>query len=103
MTELKVTPEKLQSASAEFGNHNSTMQNLLSNMLQAVNATKSAWEGTAAMAYVTKFSALQDDVNRLNKLIQEHVTDLMEIAQVYITAEGENVNVAGGLPADVIQ
>ena len=99
---LKVTPQELISASVEFSNHNSKMYNLLNQMIQSVTAMKGAWLGDAATSYVNKFSQLQDDITRLNKLIQEHVTDLADIAQAYMQAEQQNQDQAASLPTDVI-
>ena len=100
--ELKVTPQELISASVEFSNHNSKMYSLLNQMIQTVNAMKGAWVGDASNAYITKLAGLQDDITRLNKLIQDHVQDLADIAQTYMQAEQQNQDQASGLPSDVI-
>lgn len=99
---LKVTPQELLNASVEFSNHNSKMYSLLNNMIQTVNSMKGSWSGEASTAYVAKFSGLQDDITRLNKLIQEHVTDLADIAQAYMQAEKQNQAQSSGLPTNII-
>ena len=99
---LKATPEKINTAANEFETHNNQMRSIMRNMIEAVDATKGVWQGTAANAYVTKVHALQNDMERLYTLVKEHVTDLHQIAQTYSTAESKNVELASGLPSDVV-
>ena len=41
-------------------------------------------------------------MNRIYKMIQEHSTDMIEMAQQYISAENANADLANSLSADVI-
>lgn len=99
---IKVTPEKLISTAEEFNTANSQVQNLTQQMISTVDALKSAWEGEAATAYNTKFHQLEDDMNRMHSMINEHVTDLKDMAQKYQAAEQANAEVGNALAGDVI-
>lgn len=99
---IKVTPEKLISTAEEFNTANAQVQNLTQQMLATVDSLKSAWEGEAATAYSTKFHQLEDDMNRMHSMINEHVTDLKEMAQQYQAAEQANTEVGNSLAGDVI-
>ncbi len=99
---IKVTPEKLISTAEEFNNVNSQVRNLTQQMIQTVDSLKSAWEGEAATAYNTKFHQLDDDMERMHSMINEHVTDLKEMARQYQTAEQANSEIGNSLAGDVI-
>lgn len=100
---LNVTPEKLISTAQEFSASGQTISSLTQQMTTMVTGLNSAWTGEAATAYVNKFNQLQDDIEQLNRMIQEHVTDLNEMARVYQDAETANLEVAEGLSIDVIE
>lgn len=99
---IKVTPEKLISTAEEFNAANSQVRNLTQQMIQTVDSLKSAWEGEAATAYNTKFHQLDDDMQRMHSMINEHVADLKEMARQYQTAEQANAEIGNTLAGDVI-
>ena len=53
-------------------------------------------------AFLTKFLGLQDDMQKIVRMVQEHADDLSRIAASYLKAEQENVSDFSGLSADVI-
>lgn len=100
---LKVTPEKLQSTASSFEGSGTTVNNLTQQMTAIVTGLSGQiWSGEAATAYINKFNGLQDDMDRIYKMIQEHSQDLQEVAQQFITAENANKDLANSLSSDVI-
>ena len=100
---LRVSPEKLQSTASSLEGLGSKVNNLTQQMTSRANGLSGqVWTGTAATAYVNKFNGLQNDMDRMYKMIQEHSTDLIEMAQQYISAENANADLANSLSADVI-
>jgi len=99
---LKVTPEKLISTSTEFKNQGTKIRGLTQQMLQIVNSLSSSWEGEAQKAYATRFKALDGDMAQIQLKINEHVTDLNEMAQTYKQAESTNTQNISGLSSDYI-
>jgi WXG100 family type VII secretion target len=99
---LKVTPEKLVAASGEFGTAGRNIKALTQEMLEIVNSLKSVWMGEAATGYGSRFVQLQDDMEKINRMIQEHVTDLNEIAREYQSAEDASTEQSAGLNTDVV-
>ncbi len=100
---LKVTPERLNAVSSELEGENTTMKGHTDRMISLVNELSGdIWSGDASAAYKAKFSALQDDMNALYRMVQEHVQDLQEIASNYTEAETANQEVAGALNSDII-
>lgn len=99
---LRVTPEQLESTSSEFANKGTTMANLTAEMMQIIGGLGGIWEGEAALSYTGQFTKLENDIQRINKMVQEHAADLNEMARVYREAETANQEAAAGLPGDVI-
>lgn len=99
---IKVSPDKLMATASEFSKEGSNMTNLVSEMINMVTSMNSTWEGDASMAYITKFNSLENDLQVLNRMIQEHVTDLEEMANLYRTTEQSNSDDAASLSSGVI-
>ena len=99
---LRVTPEKLISTAQSFSSSAGTVQNLTSNMLSIVDSLNSTWAGEAATAYYNKAHGLQDSINKMIRMINEHSTDLQAMAQAYQEAERTNQEKATALKTDII-
>lgn len=99
---LKVTPEKLISMSTQFGNSDTTVNNLTRQMMDIVGQLSSTWSGEAATGYYNKLKGLQGDMSKLHRMIQEHTTDLIDMAKAYQQAEKDNVQTANALKTDAI-
>ncbi|MBS6395740.1 MAG: WXG100 family type VII secretion target [Clostridiales bacterium] len=99
---LRVTPEQLEAASSEFAAKGTVVGNLTSQMVQLVDGLGSIWEGEAAAAYQTRFRQLDEDIQKMVQMIQEHSNDLNEMAKIYRDAETANSEMAADLAGDVI-
>ena len=100
---IKVSPEQLISTAGEFSNQGSSISALTGEMMQLVTGLSSVWEGEAATAYMTKFKGLEDDIQRMIRMVQEHASDLEEMASVYTQSDKTGADEASGLLSDVIQ
>lgn len=99
---ILVTPEQLESTANEFSSVMTQVQSLANSMTDQVNGLSAKWQGEASTAYVNKFNQLNDDIAKLAGMINEHVTDLNEMASVYRTAEQANEELSNSLAGDVI-
>lgn len=99
---LRVDPQKLISTADEFRTTGGQVRSMTDRMLSIVDSLKSVWEGDAATTYNTKFHQLEDDMNRMYRMIDEHVKDLNEMAQRYMEAENSNNEAGNSLAGDVI-
>lgn len=99
---LKVNSQQLAQTASEFGSKAGAVGNLTTEMTNLVTGLVSAWEGEASNAYITKFKGLEDDIQMLVKMIQEHSTDLQEMARAYEEAENQNIEEISTLSSDVI-
>ena len=99
---IKVSPQLLMNTATEFGNNGTNISNLTTSMMDLVVGLASNWEGEAATAYITKFKGLEDDIQKMLRMIQEHSSDLEEMAQIYQNADDANASDANGLSDNVI-
>ena len=100
---MRVSPEQLISTAGEFSNQGSSISALTGEMMQLVTGLSSVWEGEAATAYMTKYKGLEDDIQRMIRMVQEHASDLEEMASVYTQSDKTGADEASGLLSDVIQ
>ena len=99
---IKVSTSKLTSTASAFQGSSSKVKNLTSQMTQIVTSLSgNVWSGDASSAYVNKFKGLQDDINKMVKMIDEHVSDLNQMAREYEAAENTNQQQASSLSSDV--
>ena len=99
---IKVTPEQLTQTASEFESKAGTTSSLTTEMTSMVTGLASAWEGEAATTYINKFQGLDDDIQKMIRMIREHVSDLEEMARAYAEAENINMEEFGSLSSDVI-
>ncbi|MBE5784375.1 MAG: WXG100 family type VII secretion target [Clostridiales bacterium] len=100
---LKVTPAALRAKSGEFDQNRAAVRGLIEQMNAKVSGMNSVWQGDAATAYQTSYNGLRDDIERMDRMIAEHVRDLNELADVYARAESAVEAAAQALPKDAIQ
>ena len=87
---LRVTPAELKKTASSFSARGKNVAMATDNMLTKVRNLTSIWEGEASDAYIRTFSGLQDDILRINNMIQEHSSDLIQMADNYISGEDKN-------------
>lgn len=88
---ILVTTEALRATASEFQGAMTQIQNYTSLMLDQANGLNAKFQGEAAQAYISKFNMLQEDITRLANMVNEHVTDLNEMAEIYEHTEVGNV------------
>ena len=100
---IKVSTSKLTSTANSFNTTGNQIKNITNQMTSLVNELSgSVWTGDAATAYKKKFGELQDDINKMIKMINEHVNDLNAMAREYEKAENANISLGNSLSGDVI-
>lgn len=99
---LKVNPEELSAAASEFSAQGGTILSLTQEMMETVTGLSASWEGEAGTTYMTKFQGLEDDIEKLVAMVNEHATDLEAIADAYRQGETANQELASVLATDII-
>lgn len=100
--QILVNIEELINTSNEFNSQGSQIAMLTSDMVNTVTSLSSAWEGEASQAYVAKFRGLEDDIQKMLRMVSEHVKDLQEMAVQYQSVEQQNLSDIETLSSDVI-
>lgn len=101
-TTLLVTPEKLNTTASSFSAKATQVKSMHDEMLNKVNALSSSWTGNASDAYRSKFAALQTSMDKINRMIMEHVNDLKIMAEQYTAAETSAISAADDLPSSTL-
>lgn len=99
---LRVTPERLSTASNEFAQSATQVNQITQQMIEIIRATNSSWQGEASTAYTQKFNSLDEDMQQIYRMISEHSQDLQEMATQYKNAEQANVELSGSMKTNVI-
>ena len=100
---VRVSTTKLIQTANQFQGHGNQIKSITQQMTNTVNSlSRCVWTGEAANAYRNKFAALQDDINRMVKMIDEHVSDLNEMAKQYESAEQTSISLSASLSDNVI-
>lgn len=99
---LKVKPEQLEAAATEFSSTASSVGNLTNQMTSLVKDLASSWTGDASTTFAAKFNGLNDDIQRMIAMINEHSADLIDMANTYKAAEQANASLASSLLENVI-
>ena len=99
---LNVNPQDLYNTAELFGESGSRVANVTGEMMSLITGLTGVWAGSTSEYYISKFTALDDDISRMLGMISEHVADLEEMAQNYTTAEEYGLDAADVLSTDVI-
>ena len=99
---IKVSPDVLNRTAGEFSTEGTQLNTLTTQMMDLVQSLSSSWQGEASNAYLTKFKGLENDMQKMFRMVQEHSKDLQEMAMAYADAERQNVDIATGLQVNVI-
>lgn len=99
---LLVTPAELKTTASTFQGKAGEVKSLHDEMMNKVDALSGSWTGEAAEAYKGKFKALQASIDKINRMIMEHVNDLNNMAEEYERAESTAMNAANELPASTL-
>lgn len=99
---LNVNAQDLINTAEQFGESGNRIANVTGEMMSLITNLSGVWTGSTSEYYISKFAALDDDIGRMLGMIAEHVSDLEEMAQNYISAEEYGTDMADVLSTDVI-
>ncbi|MBQ6019658.1 MAG: WXG100 family type VII secretion target [Clostridia bacterium] len=99
---LNVNAQDLVNTAQLFSESGARVASVTDEMMSLITGLTGAWAGDASQAYISKFSALDDDIMRMLGMINEHVEDLETMAQNYADAEIYGIDSVECLSTDVI-
>ena len=99
---FKVETTKLLDTANAFQQSASNWNNTITQMIQIVNSMGCQWCGTAADTYRRRFAQHDQDRRDIQSLINEHVSDLRQIAQNYQKTESDITGHSSNLRTNVV-
>ena len=100
---IKVTPQELKNAAGNLQQGGVNIGNYTQQMTEMISQISGQiWSGDAAENFKNKFSNLNDDIQTMIRMINEHVQDLNDMATQYETAEKTNMDTIASLETDFI-
>lgn len=100
---LKVSTDEMKRKAGEVTKQVNQIEKNWNRICDAVNASKSYWEGDAGEVHRKFIQNNDSDVQTLLKRLREHPRDLLDMAGVYLSAEEQAKQLARALPKDVIK
>lgn len=101
--DLKVAPEKLRSTAASVTSLVSTLRGDFESIQERVAKTANYWIGPAGDEFRKEFASLKIDSQDLLETLGKYPRDLLEMAQVYESAEKAVTHSSEALPSDIIE
>lgn len=100
---IKVNPADLQNAADVVVRKVTTLRQQFNNMLSKVESTANYWEGDASDTYRSEFKSEQPEFEEAFARMNEHATDLFNMAGVYTGVEKSISDmISSDLASDVI-
>ena len=99
--ELKVSTQQLLTTASEFSSTGNSISSLTADMVN-ISTALAACSSDSTTTFINKLKALEPSIQKMNRMIQEHVTDLQEITKEYETSESTSVQEAEALQTDII-
>ena len=99
---LRVTPEVLTAKASEVESDIKKLEDHFNNIQDIVSRSTGYWQGLAGDKARQEFNSKKDDTQQVIKRFKEHPTDLLEMAEVYATAEKTVEYTNKALKTDVI-
>ena len=99
---ILVTTELLRSTATEFENAMTQIQSITTMMVDTANGLNAKWQGDAATAYIEKFKMLEDDIQKLARMVNDHVTNLNQMATNDENTETKNIDAPSALAGDIL-
>lgn len=101
-SKLLVIPEELKSASQDFFNLRGEISDITQKMTELIHDMSSVFEGEASTAYRSQFDKLSPDMTKIHNMVQEHSTDLQEMANEYARTEEANIQTSNAQKAGIL-
>lgn len=100
---LRADPVKIQATAANIKTNINKLRTELDALISKVESTANYWNGDAADTYRRDFKEEQPEFDEAILRLEEHVTDLYNIASVYTGTEQMNVSLSESLLSEVIE
>lgn len=99
---INVKTDALRTMADEVSVELTAISGEFDSMISVINGTNAYWQGDAADAFRAKLNGKRDKMNSFLKRLNEYISDLGAISQVYETVEKQAQDLSAALETDVI-
>ena len=99
--EFFIDPAQLMSMAGEVSNAGANVSNLTAEMIN-ISSQLASCSSDSNTIFMNKLKSLETSIQKMNRMIQEQVTDIENIVRTYESAETTNVQEAEALQTDII-
>ena len=101
---IKASPEEMENKAGQVRTAISNMRTQYEEMSRvALSRTAGYWNGEAAELHRKRYQDMQPDIEKMFQCLEEHATNLLEIAQTYTETQTRVTTMAQSLPKDAIE
>ena len=97
---LNVQPDVLIAKAGELSTEKTNAMSLMDQAKTEITSLVGVWKSAASDEYQGRFKQIYDDIDNMVAIVTEHISDLNEAANIYLTAEKAATAAAEGLPTD---
>jgi len=87
MTQIVVSPERLESVARTFDGKKSETENVVSTLRSTMDGLDSEWDGVAQNKFYAEWNEMIPKMNQFTDLLGEIASELRRIAQVFREAD----------------
>jgi len=83
MTQIVVSPERLEAVSSMFSTQKTETENILNLLISSMNDLEADWEGVAQNRFYTQWNEMMPKMTQFTSLLEEISSELRRIADVF--------------------
>jgi WXG100 family type VII secretion target len=87
MTQIVVSPERLESVASTFDSKKSETENLINALRSTMDSLDADWDGVAQNKFYNEWNEMIPKMNQFTELLGEISSELRRIAQVFREAD----------------
>lgn len=99
---IKVDTDVMVKKAEEIKKQVKEIQKNWDNIKSAITNSKSYWEGAASEKHGNLLEKEKEEVENVIKRLSEHPSDLLQMAEIYVSSEEAGEEIANELPSDII-
>jgi WXG100 family type VII secretion target len=83
MTQIVVSPERLEAVARTFDGKKTETENMINTLRSTMNALDAEWDGVAQNKFYSEWNEMIPKMNQVTGLLGEIASELRRIAQVF--------------------
>lgn len=101
MQELRVEPGVVRNKAEDMRGIRGQISGIMESTKTDVTALQNIWESEGASVFQSNFQKLYPDIEAMLSIVDEYVSDLLELATLYQNVESQVTETSSALPNNV--